>query len=306
MAVAQPAYPKGPVTLVVPFPPGGSVDMVARSIGKQLGDALGQTFVVDNRPGASGNIGATAVANAKPDGQTLFVSSSGVITANQFLYKRPGFDAQKDLTPVIRLVNQPNILLVHPSVPVNSVQDLIKLAKSQPGKINIGNAGIGTGQDIAARQFTSAAGLDMLHVPYKGGAPAMNDLLGGQIQVMFETSPTALPYAKERNGKLRAVAITSATRSPLVPDLPTVAESGVPGFDSITWIGLTAPAGTPPAIIARLNSELNKALKGEMGRKFAEFSLDPIGGTPQDMAEMMRKDSANYGAILKAAGVEPQ
>jgi tripartite-type tricarboxylate transporter receptor subunit TctC len=191
-------------------------------------------------------------------------------------------------------------------VPVNSVQDLIKLAKSQPGKINIGNAGIGTGQDIAARQFTSAAGLDMLHVPYKGGAPAMNDLLGGQIQVMFETSPTALPYAKERNGKLRAVAITSATRSPQVPDLPTVAESGVPGFDSITWIGLTAPAGTPPAIIARLNSELNKALKGEMGRKFAEFSLDPIGGTPQDMAEMMRKDSANYGAILKAAGVEPQ
>ncbi len=306
LAGAQPDYPKGPVTLVVPFPPGGSVDMVARSIGKQLGDALGQTFVVDNRPGASGNIGAAAVAGAKPDGQTLFVSNSGVLTANQFLYKRPGFDSQKDLTPVIRLVNQPNILLVHPSVPVHSVQDLIKLAKAQPGKINIGNAGIGTGQDIAARQFSSAAGLDMLHVPYKGGAPALNDLLGGQIQVMFETSPTALPYAKERNGKLRAVAITSAKRSPLVPELPTVAESGVPGFDSITWIGLTAPAGTPPAIIARLNAELNKGLKGEMGRKFAEFSLDPIGGTPQEMAEMIRKDSANYGAILKAAGVEPQ
>lgn len=302
----QPAYPKGPVTLVVPFPPGGSVDMVARTIGKQLGEALGQTFLVENRPGASGNIGATSVAHAKPDGQTLFVSSSGVLTANQFLYKRPGFDSQKDLTPVIRLVNQPNILLVHPSLPVNRVQDLIKLAKAQPGKIIIGNAGIGTGQDIAARQFASAFDLNMLHVPYRGGAPAMNDLLGGQIQVMFETSPTALPYAKERNGKLRAVAITSATRSPLVPDLPTVAESGVPGFDSITWIGLTAPAGTPPAIITRLNTELNKALKGEMGKKFAEFSLDPIGGTPQDMADMLRKDSANYGAILKAAGVEPQ
>nr|WP_255662659.1 tripartite tricarboxylate transporter substrate binding protein [Acidovorax sp. D4N7] len=306
LAGAQPAYPKGPVTLVVPFPPGGSVDMVARAIGKHLGDALGQPFVVDNKPGASGNIGATAVANAKPDGQTLFVSSSGVLTANQFLYKRPGFDSQKNLTPVIRLVNQPNILLVHPSIPVNSVQDLVKLAKSQPGKINIGNAGIGTGQDIAARQFTGAAGLDMLHVPYKGGAPAMNDLLAGQIQAMFETSPTALPYAKERNGKLRAIAITSATRSALVPDLPTVAESGFPGFDSITWIGLTAPAGTPPAIVERLNAELNKALKGEVGRKFAEFSLDPIGGTPQEMAEMIRKDSANYGAILKAAGVEPQ
>ena len=305
-AAAQLDYPKGPVTLVVPFPPGGSVDIVARAIGKHLGDVLGQPFLVDNRAGASGNIGATRAATAKPDGQTLFVSSSGVLTANQFLFKRPGFDSQKDLTPVIRLVNQPNILLVHPSVPVNNVQDLVKLAKSQPGKISIGSAGIGTGQDIAARQFITAAGVDMINVPYKGGAPALNDLLAGQIQVMFETSPTALPYAKDPSGKLRAVAITSAQRSPLVPDLPTVAESGIPGFDSITWIGLTAPTGTPPAIIERLNRELNEALKGDLGRKFAEFSLDPIGGTPQDMAEMIRKDSANYGDILRAAGVEPQ
>ena len=306
LAGAQQDYPKGPVTLIVPFPPGGSVDIVARAIGKHLGDALGQPFLVDNRAGASGNIGATLAATAKPDGRTLFVSSSGVLTANQFLYKRPGFDAQKDFTPVIRLVNQPNILLVHPSVPVKSVQDLVKLAKSQPGRISIGSAGIGTGQDIAARQFITAAGVDMVNVPYKGGAPALNDLLAGQIQVMFETSPTALPYARERDGKLRAVAITSAERSPLVPELPTVAESGMPGFDSITWIGLSAPAGTPPAIIERLNTELNEALKGELGKKFAEFSLDPIGGTPQDMGEMIRKDSTNYGQILRAAGVEPQ
>ena len=303
---AQQTYPKGTVTLVVPFPPGGTVDMVARTIGKHLGDVFGQPFVVDNRAGASGNIGAAHVVNAKADGQTLFVSSSGVLAANQFLYKNPGFDSQKQLTPVIRLVNQPNILLVHPSVPANNVQELIKLAKSQPGKLNMGNAGIGTGQDFAAREFIAAAGVDMLNVSYKGGAAALNDLLAGQIQVAFDTSPTALPYAKERNGKLRALAITSAKRSPLVPDLPTVAESGIPGFDSFTWIGLTAPTGTPSAIIERLNAELNKALKGEMGKKFSEYSFEPLGGTPAEMGAMIRKDSENYGAVLKAAGVEPQ
>jgi len=306
LACAQPSYPKGPITLIVPFPPGGSVDIVARSVGKFLTDALGQPVVVDNRGGASGNIGAVYAASKPADGQTLFVTSSGVLTANQFLYKKPGFDSQKDFAPVIRLVNQPNILLAHKGTPVKTVQDLIDLAKAQPGKINIGSAGIGTGQDIAARQFVTQAGVEMLHVPYKGGAPALNDLLAGQINVMFETSPTALPYAQERDGKLRAIAITSAQRSPLVPDLPTVAESGMPGFESITWIGVVAPAGTPAPIVEQLNAVLNKGLQGELGKTFSGYSLDPIGGTPDNMADMIRKDSANYGAILKAAGVEPQ
>jgi tripartite-type tricarboxylate transporter receptor subunit TctC len=304
--VSAQTWPTGPIKLIVPFPAGGSVDMVARAVGKQLGDALGQPVLVDNRAGASGNIGAEAAAKSPADGHTLFVSSSGVLAANQFLYKRTGFDTLKDFTPVIRLVNQPNILMVHPSVPVKNVRDLIALAKAQPGKITMGNAGVGTGQDIAARQFSSMAGVSVLHVPYKGGAPALNDLLGGQIQTMFETSPTALPYAKEKDGKLRAIAITSTKRSPLLPDLPTVAESGIPGFDSVTWIGLVAPAGTPKAVVDRLNTELNKGLQGAMGKQFAEISLDPIGGTPQDMVDIIRKDSAEYGRILKAAGVQPQ
>ena len=299
-------YPVAPIKIIVPFPPGGSVDMVARAVSKDLTDAFRQPVVVDNRAGASGNIGAEIAAKSPADGYTLFVSSSGVLTANQFLYKKTGFDTLRDFTPVIRLVNQPNILLVHPSVPVKSVQDLIALAKARPGKITMGNAGIGTGQDIAARQFASATGVNVLHVPYKGGAPALNDLLGGQIQTMFDTSAEALPYAKEKDGKLRAIAITSMTRSPLLPNLPTVAESGIPGFDSVTWIGMVAPANTPKAIVDRLNIELNKALKGEMGKILAEMALDPIGGTPQDMTDVIHKDSDEYGRILKAAGVEPQ
>ena len=304
--VSAQTWPTGPIKLIVPFPAGGSVDMVARAVGKQLGDALGQPVLVDNRAGASGNIGAEFAARSPADGHTLFVSSSGVLAANQFLYKRTGFDTLKDFTPVIRLVNQPNILMVHPSVPVKDVKELIALAKAQPGKITMGSAGVGTGQDIAARQFSSMAGVNVLHVPYKGGAPALNDLVGGQIQSMFETSPTALPYAREKDGKLRAIAITSVKRSPLLPNLPTVAESGIPGFDSVTWIGMVAPAGTPKAVVDRLNAELNKGLQGAMGKQFAEISLDPLGGTPQDMANIIRNDSAEYGKILKAAGVEPQ
>ena len=303
-SVSAQTWPTGPIRLVVPFPPGGSVDMAARAAGKRLGDALGQPVVVDNRAGASGNIAAELVARSAPDGQTLFVTSSGVLAANQFLYKRTGFDSLKDFAPVIRLANQANILMVHPSVQAKSVQELIALTKAQPGKITMGNAGVGTGQHIAAQQFTSMSGATVLHVPYKGGAPAMSDLLGGQIQTMFQTAPEAVPYV--RDGKLRALAITSAKRSPLLPDLPTVAESGIPGFESITWIGMVAPAGTPKPVIARLNAELNKALRGDLGKQFSDLALEPIGGTPEDMTEMIRKDSAQYGTILKAAGVEPQ
>jgi tripartite-type tricarboxylate transporter receptor subunit TctC len=302
--VSAQTYPSGPIKLIVPFPPGGSVDMVARNVAKKLGDALGQPVLVDNRAGASGNIGAEAAARSPADGLTLFVTSSGVLAANMHLYKRTGFDTFKDFAPVIRLVNQPNILMVHSSVPAKSVQELIALAKAQPGKVTMGSAGIGTGQDIAAKQFETMTGAKVLHVPYKGGAPALNDLLGGQINAMFETSPTALPYVKD--GKLRGLAITSAKRSPLLPNLPTVAESGVPGYESVTWIGLVAPAATPKPIIDRLNAELNKALAGDMGKQLAEISLDPIGGTPKQMADVLRQDADMYGKIIKAAGIEPQ
>ena len=302
--VSAQTYPTGPIKLIVPFPAGGSVDMVARNVAKRLGDSLGQPVLVDNRAGASGNIGAEAAARSPADGYTLFVTSSGVLAANMHLYKRTGFDTFKDFAPVIRLVNQPNILMVHPSVQAKSVQDLIGLAKAQPGKVTMGSAGVGTGQDIAAKQFEMMTGAKVLHVPYKGGAPALNDLLGGQINAMFETSPTALPYVKD--GKLRGLAITSAKRSPLLPNLPTVAEAGVPGYESVTWIGLVAPAATPKPVIDKLNAELNKALAGDMGKQLAEISLDPIGGTPKEMADVIKADSEMYGKIIKAAGIEPQ
>lgn len=302
--VSAQTWPTGPIKIIVPFPPGGSVDMVARIVAKRLSDSLSQPVLVDNRAGASGNIGAEIAAKSPADGHTLFVASSGVLAANIHLYKKTGFDPFKDFAPVIRLVNQPNILMVHPSVPVKSVLELVALAKSQPGKVTMGSAGIGTGQDIAAKQFEMATGARMLHVPYKGGAPALNDLLGGQIQSMFETSPTALQYVKAN--KLRGLAITSAKRSPLLPNLPTVAEAGVPGYESVTWIGLVAPAGTPKAVVDRLNADLNKALAADMGKQLAEISLDPIGGTPQAMADVIRSDSTMYGQIIKAAGIDPQ
>ena len=302
--VSAQTYPAMPVKLIVPFPPGGSVDMVARMVAKRLSEVMGQPFLVDNRAGASGNIGAEMAARAPADGYTLLVSSSGVLAANLHLYKKIPFDTFKDFSPVIRLVNQPNILMVHPSVPVTSVREFIALTKSRPGKVAVGSAGIGTGQDIAAQQFSMMTGVSVLHVPYKGGAPALSDLLGGQIDAMFETSPTALPYV--RQGKLRGLAITSAKRSSLLPDLPTVSEAGVPGFESVTWVGLVAPAGTPKPIIDRLNTELQKALNGDMGKQLADVSLDPIGGTPAEMAEAIRQDSAGYAKIIKAANIQPQ
>jgi tripartite-type tricarboxylate transporter receptor subunit TctC len=297
-------YPTKPVRIIVPFPAGGSVDMVARVLGKKLSEALGQPFVIDNRAGASGNIGADAAAKSIPDGYTLFVTSSGVLAANVHLYNKLSFDPFKDFSPIIRIVNQPNILVVHPSVPAANVKELIVLAKSRPGKLTFGSAGIGTGQDIAAQLFVMMTGVDVLHVPYKGGAPALSDLLGGQIDAMFETSPTAIPYVKQ--GKLKALAITTLQRSALLPGLSTVSEAGVNGYESVSWIGMVAPAGTPKAIIDRINAEIQKALGGDTGKQLTELSLEPIGGTPQNFSDAIRKDSADYARIIKAAGIQPQ
>lgn len=302
-ALAQ-NFPTKPMTIVVPASPGGAIDLAARLIGQKFTEAWGQPVVIDNRAGASGNIAAEYVTRQPADGYTLFVTSSGVLAANQFLYKRTGFDTEKDFAPVIRIANQPNVLMVHSSVPAKSVQELIAQAKAQPGKLTMGNAGIGTGQDMAARLFTSMAGVNVLHVAYKGGAPAMQDLLGGQIQSMFQTAPESVGYMKD--AKVRALAITSAKRSPLLPNLPTVAESGIAGYESSTWIGMVVPAQTPKPVIARLNAELNKALQGDLGKQLSDYALEPVGGTPEDMTAVTRRDAATYGKILKEAGVEPQ
>lgn len=297
-------YPHKPVRLIVPFPPGGSVDLVARLVGKGLQDALKQPFVVDNKPGASGNVGAAYVAKAPPDGYTLLVGSAGVFAANQFLYANPPFDPLRAFAPIMRIVDQPNILVVGPKSPVRSVNELIALAKARPGKLGFGSASVGSAQHFSTEIFMQQAGVELLHVPYKGGAPALVDLMGGQIDMLFDTSPTALPYA--RSGKLRALAITSRQRSPLLPDVPTMKEAGLPDFEVVTWTGIAAPAGTPQAVIDRLNAAIKTALRGELRRQLEETSLIPVGDSPEAFREFMRKDADSYARLVKAAKIKPQ
>ena len=302
-ALAQ-DYPSKPVRLVVPFPPGGSVDMVARLVGKSLQDALQQPFIVENKPGASGNVGAGYVAKAPADGYTLLVGSAGVFAANQFLYANPPFDPLKAFAPIMRIVDQPNILVVGPASPARSVQDLIALAKARPGKLSFGSASVGSAQHFATEIFQQQTGVQLLHVPYKGGAPALVDLMGGQIDLLFDTSPTALPYAK--SGKLRALAITSRQRSPLLPDVPTMREAGLPNYEVVTWTGIAAPAGTPPAVVDKINGAIKAALRGELGRQLEESSLIPVGDSPAAFQAFMREDAGQYARLVRAANITPQ
>lgn len=303
LAVAQ-DYPAKPVRLIVPFPPGGSVDLVARLVGKSLSDSLKQPFTVDNKPGASGNIGADYVAKSPPDGYTLLVGSAGIFAANQHLYANPPFDPQKVFSPIMRIVDQPNILVVNASSPVKSVKDLIALAKDQPGKLSFGSASVGSAQHFSAEVFMQQAGVSLLHVPYKGGAPALTDLMGGQIDFLFDTSPTALPYVK--SGKLRALAITSGQRSALLPDVPTMKEAGLPNFEVVTWTGIAAPAGTPKNVIDKVNVALRTALRGDLRKQLEDTSLIPAGDAPEEFREFIRKDAENYERLVKTAKIVPQ
>ena len=302
-ALAQ-DYPDKPVRLVVPFPPGGSVDLVARLVGKSLQDALQQPFIVENKPGASGNIGAAYVAKAPADGYTLLVGSAGVFAANQFLYANPPLDPLTAFAPIMRIVDQPNILVVGNASPARNVRELIALAKARPGKITFGTASVGSAQHFSTEIFMQQAGIDLLHVPYKGGAPALVDLMGGQIDMLFDTSPTALPYAK--SGKLRALAITSRQRSPLLPDVPTMREAGLPEFEVVTWTGIAAPAGTPPAVVDKLNAAIKAALQGPLRKQLEETSLIPVGDSPQAFAAFMRQDAEHYARLVRAARITPQ
>ncbi len=257
-AAQAPAYPTKPIRLVVPFPPGGATDILAREVAKHLTEAWGQSVVVDNRPGAGGNIGSELVAKAAPDGYTLEMGTVGTHAINASLYSKMPYDHVKDFVPVILVAGVPNVLEVNPSVPVNSVQELIAYAKANPGKLNFASSGAGTSIHLSGELFKVMAGVQMTHVPYKGSAPALQDLLGGQVQLMFDNLPPSLPQIKA--GKLRALAVTSTTRAPALPDVPTVAEAGLPGFEASSWFGVLAPAGTPPAIVAKLNAEIAKWL----------------------------------------------
>ena len=296
-------YPAKSVRMVVPFAAGaGSNDIMARLIAQKLTDSFGQQFVVDNRPGASGIIGCDIVAKAPPDGYTVLVMSL-TYTVLPSLFSKLPFDPVKDLTPVTMLASAPLMLVVNPSLPVKSVQEFIAYAKANPGKLNFGSGGAGATPHLAGEMLKSMAGLQVTHIPYKGGAPALADLIGGQIQFMLENIPGTLPFVKA--GKLRALAITDLKRSPLLPDLPTLDESGLKGYQIVGWNGLFVPAGTPPAIINKLYTGVVSALAlPDVKERLSVLGADGVGDTPQHFAAFIKADIAKWAQVVKTAGIK--
>ena len=297
------AYPSKPIRIICPFPPGGGVDITARAIGLELSKSLGQPVTVENKPGAGGNIGAAETARSAPDGYTLFITLNSLHSINPLLYAKLPFDAMKDFAFITPLVAFSNVLIVNPSDPAKTVQELIAQARAQPGKLTYASSGNGTNVHLVAELFKSMAGVDVVHVPYKGSAPALTDMLSGNVTMMFETIPFAISQIK--SGKLRALAVTSAKRQPLLLEVPTLAESGLPGFDTIAWYGLIAPAATPRDIVMKLNAE---SIKGANSKEFRE-RMEPLGfeivtGTPERMADMLRADAARWAPVVKATGVK--
>jgi len=297
------SYPTKPIRLVVPFPPGGATDIMARAVAQKLTDAWGQSVIVDNRPGAGGNIGSELVAKAAPDGYTLEMGTVGTHAINPSLYAKMPYDHVKDFVPVILVAGVPNVLVVNPSVPAKSVQELIAYAKANPGRLNFASSGSGTSIHLSGELFKLMAGVQMTHVPYKGSAPALQDLLGGQVQLMFDNLPPSLPQIKA--GKLRALAVTTAARAPALPDVPTIAESGLPGFEASSWFGVLAPAGTPPAIVTRLNTEIAAWLATPEAReKMVAVGAVIAGGTPEDFARHIATETAKWAKVVQESGAK--
>ena len=292
-----------PIRLICPFPPAGAVDIASRAIAAELSKNLGVPVTVENRPGAGGNLGGAEAARAPADGTTLFMTTSGINAINPVLYTKMPFDPIKDLAPVGALVSLSNVLVVHPSVKANSVADVIALAKAEPGKMNYASSGSGTSIHMSGEMFKHLTKVDIQHIPYKGSAPAVTDLLGGQVMMMFDNIPSALQHIKA--GKLRALAVTGAKRDPLLPDLPTMAEAGVAGYESGVWFGLAVPAATPKEEIARLNAAAIKGTKSpEFIKRMTELGYSIIGSTPEQMAAMNRAEADRWGPIVKASGAK--
>jgi tripartite-type tricarboxylate transporter receptor subunit TctC len=297
------AYPTKPIRLVVPFPAGGTTDILARQVAQRLSVSLGQSVIVDNRPGAAGNIGSDLVAKSAPDGYTLLMGTVGTHAINPSLYTRMPYDHVKDFVPIVLVAGVPNVLEVTPSLPVNSVADLIKLAKEKPGQLNFASSGSGTSIHLSGELFKTMAGVDMMHVPYKGSAPAVTDLMGGQVQLMFDNLPSSLAQIKA--GKLRAIAVTSAQRAPALPNVPTIAESGLPGFEASSWFGMLAPAGTPSPIVARLNADVNQWLQtAEAKEKLLAQGAVAAGGTPEQFAAHIRAETEKWAKVVKVSGAK--
>ena len=297
-------YPSKPIRMIVPFAPGGGTDILARIIGQQLADAWGQAVNVENRAGASGNLGTELVARSVPDGHTL-VMAINTHAVNASLYSKLPFDPVKDFAPVILTATTANILVVHPSVAANSVQELIALAKAQPGKLNYASGGSGTTSHLAAELFKTMAGVEMVHVPYKGGGAAYTDLISGQVQLYFVGIPGTLQYLKA--GRLRALGVTTLRRSPAAPETPTIAESGLPGFSATTWWGILAPAGTPQPIIARIDFEVARILKlPEVRAKLDAQGFEPVASTPESFGAFMRSEIELWAKAVKASGARAE
>ena len=300
--LAQP-YPAKPVKIVVPFAAGGAVDILTRVLSEKLAPALGQQIVVEPMVGAGGNIGSAAVAKAAPDGYTLLMATTGTHTINPGLYKNMPFDALKDFAPITLVASVPNILVVHPDVPVKSVNELVALAKSQPGKLNFASFGHGTSNHLSGELFKSVAGVDVVHVPYKSAPQAVLEIVGGQVNFAFVNAPLALPQV--RAGKLRALAVTGARRSPAVPDLPTMAEAGLPEFVVESWYGLMAPAGTPEPVIRRIRDETLKVLaRPDLVEAFAKQGADVVTSTPAEFSTMVASEKDRWAEVIRRSGAK--
>lgn len=297
------AYPAKSVRLIVPFPPGGGVDGVARIAFQKLSESLGQQFVLDNRSGSGGVIAAETAARAAPDGYTLFFGTTATQAITPHYYRKLAYDPLRDFAPINLIAGAGYLLVVHPSVQAASVKEFIALAKAKPGALNFSSSGNGTVLQLTAELFASMAGIHLVHVPYKGAAPALADLLSGQVQLTFNPASVVLPHV--RTGRLRALGVSSARRTPLAPDVPTIAESGLPGYESTGWYAVLAPAHTPPAVVLRLNRELTAVLGDrEVKERFAASGVEPIGTTPEQFAVYMRDEFAKWGKVIRATGVK--
>ena len=299
-------YPSKPLRIVVPFAPGGSTDIVARILAEKLAAPLGQSVVVDNRAGAAGNIGAEAVAKAAPDGYTLLMATTGVMAINNALYKNMTYDAAKDLEPVSYTTSITNVLTVPLEIPAKNVAELVALAKAQPGKLSFASSGAGSSTHLSGELFKSMAGIDVLHIPYKGSGQALIDLMAGRVSMIFDNMPSVLPYI--RGGKLRGLGVTGAKRSAAMPELPTIAEAGgsinLAGYESLSWSGIAVPAGTPKDIVLRLNRDIGTVLSmSEVRQKLTELGADPVGGPPDAFAAHVRTEREKWGRLIRERNI---
>lgn len=297
-------WPNKTVKIVVPFPAGGPTDVLTRVLADKLGTQMGQPVVVENKPGAGGSIGADLVAKSAADGYTLVMATASTHSIGPYLGKLP-YDPVKDFTPIVWVGNATNLMVVSNHVPANSVQELIELARKDPGKLNYATSGIGTISHLTSELFASMAGVKLTHVPYKGTQQSIPDIMSGQVAILFDNIMTAQPNVKA--GKVKALAISSAKRSALVPDIPTVAESGLPGFQSVVWFGLLGPASTPKAVVDRMNAEMNKALLlPEVQARFVQMGFEPAGGSAADFAQTIQRDAEKWSKVIRDAGVKPE